>query len=131
MKTAIIGGGASGMTSAIFAARNKNSVTVFERSDRTMKKLLATGNGRCNLSNKDLSAAHFHSSDRKALEKLLSGFTKDMEEAFFESIGIMLVDENGRLYPRSRRASSVVDALRFEADSLNVKIIYNTAVKEI
>lgn len=131
MKTAIIGGGASGITAAIFAAANKEQVTVFERSDRILKKLLATGNGRCNLSNTDLSQNHYHSHSARAIAPVLAGFTADDEKKFFASIGIPFACEDGRIYPYSRRASAVVDALRMEAERLGVKIICNSFIKTV
>ena len=131
MKTASIGGGASGITASIVAAGNKEDVTVFERSDRILKKLLATGNGRCNLSNTDLSLKHFHSHSPRAVAPVLAGFSAEDEQLFFDSIGIPFTSEDGRIYPYSRRASAVVDALRMEAERLGVKIVCNTFIKTI
>ena len=133
MKIAVIGGGASGIVSAIYAKRinEKNSVTVFERSDRILKKLLATGNGRCNLSNASISADNYYSSNGDIMEKILAKFSPDEEKAFFSSIGIMLAEEDGRIYPYSRRATSVLDALRFECDRLGVKIRTNSFINKL
>ena len=77
MKIAIIGGGAGGITAAIYAKREneENSVTVFERSDRVLRKLLATGNGRCNLSNTDISQRNYFSHSPECINKILSAFT--------------------------------------------------------
>ena len=133
MKIAVIGGGASGIVSAIYAKRinGNNSVTVFERSDRILKKLLATGNGRCNLSNATISADNYASSHINLVKEILSSFSKDEEEKFFNSIGIILANEDGRIYPYSRRASSVLDALRFECDRLEVEIRTNSFINKI
>ncbi len=133
MKIAVIGGGASGIVSAIYAKRinEKNSVTGFERSDRILKKLLATGNGRCNLSNTSISADNYYSSNGDIMKKILEKFSPDEEKAFFSSIGIMLAEEDGRIYPYSRRATSVLDALRFECDRLNVKIRTNAFINKV
>ena len=133
MKIAVIGGGASGIVSAIYAKRinEKNSVTVFERSDRILKKLLATGNGRCNLSNASISEDNYYSSDKSIMAEILSKFSPDEEKAFFSSIGIMLAEEDGRIYPYSRRATSVLDALRFECDRLGIKIRTNSFINKI
>ena len=124
MKIAIIGGGASGICSAIYLKRNgnKNSVTVFERSDRILKKLLATGNGRCNLSNTQISLLNYFSHTPEFVSQILPAFTPVEERQFFESLGIMLCEENGRIYPYSRRANAVSDALRFECEHLGIKI---------
>lgn len=119
------------MTAAVFSARNGEHVTVFERSDRILKKLLATGNGRCNLSNEDISENHYITSSPKAAEGLLRRFSAHDESDFFASLGIPFISEDGRIYPRSRRAAAVSDALRFEAERLGVKIKTNSFVKEI
>ena len=133
MKIAVIGGGASGIVSAIFAKRinEKSSVTVFERSDRILKKLLATGNGRCNLSNAVIREDNYFSSTSGIVGKILSRFSAEEEKSFFESIGIMLAEEDGRIYPYSRRASSVLDALRFECEHLGIKIRTNAFINKI
>lgn len=133
MKIAVIGGGASGIVCAIYAKRinEKNSVTVFERSDRILKKLLATGNGRCNLSNASISEDNYYSLNGDIMEKILAKFSPDEEKAFFSSIGIMLAEEDGRIYPYSRRATSVLDALRFECDRLGVKIRTNSFINKV
>lgn len=133
MKIAVIGGGASGIVSAIYAKRinGKNSVTVFERSDRILKKLLATGNGRCNLSNACISESNYFSSESGFTGKILSSFTPEKEKDFFRSIGILLAEEDGRIYPYSRRASSVLDALRFECEHLGIKIRTNAFITKI
>ena len=133
MKIAVIGGGASGIVAAIISKRANanNSVTVFEKNDRILKKILATGNGRCNLSNTNISIENYFSQNIDHAEKILTAFTADEERQFFESIGIMLFKESGRLYPYSKKASAVVDALRFEVEKLNIKLILNTAVKDI
>lgn len=133
MKIAVIGGGASGITTAIFSKRicMKNSVTVFERSDRVLKKLLATGNGRCNLSNTEITSENYFSHNPEMLSPILSAFTPDDERQFFESLGIMLCEENGRIYPYSRRANAVSDALRLECEHLGVKIRTGAFIKSI
>lgn len=133
MKIAVIGGGASGIATAIFSKRTcmENSVTVFERSDRVLKKLLATGNGRCNLSNKDISPENYFTHNPEMLSPILSAFTPDDERQFFESLGIMLCEENGRIYPYSRRANAVSDALRLECEHLGIKIRTGAFIKSI
>ena len=133
MKIAIIGGGAGGITAAIYAKREneENSVTVFERSDRVLRKLLATGNGRCNLSNTDISQRNYFSHSPECINKILSAFTPDEERQFFESIGVLFCEENGRIYPYSRRANSVSDALRLECEHLGIKIRTNCFIEKI
>ena len=133
MKIAIIGGGASGIASAIYAKRENSAsdIHVFERSDRILKKLLATGNGRCNLSNTDMSERHYFSHSPEYITKILSAFSPEEERQFFESIGMLFCEENGRIYPYSRRANAVADALRFECEHLGVKIRTNSFIQKI
>ncbi len=133
MKISIIGGGASGIAAAICAKRNNenNSVTVFERSDRVLRKLLATGNGRCNLSNESISIDNYYSRDTADVSKILSAFTPNEERQFFESIGLLLCSEDGRIYPYSRRANAVSDALRYECERLGVNIRTNSFIDKI
>ena len=133
MKIAVIGGGASGIAAAIYAKRicKENSVTVFERSDRVLKKLLATGNGRCNLSNESISPENYFSHNPKEMCEILAAFTLEEEKQFFESIGILLCSENGRIYPYSRRANAVSDALRAECERLGIKIRTNAFIDRI
>ncbi len=133
MKIAVIGGGASGIATAIYAKRNnkKNSVTVFERSDRVLRKLLATGNGRCNLSNESISPDNYFSHTPDVVSNILSAFTPDVERQFFESIGLLLCSEDGRIYPYSKRANAVSDALRYECERLGVNIRTNAFIDKI
>lgn len=134
MKIAIIGGGASGIAAAIYAKRicgSKNSVTVFERSDRVLKKLLATGNGRCNLSNTDISSANYFSHTPEKIAEILSCCSAAEERQFFESLGILFCEENGRIYPYSRRANAVSDAMRAECEHLGVKLRTNAYIDKI
>lgn len=116
MKIAVIGGGPAGLTAAISATRTDKSieVTVFEGNSRVGKKLLSTGNGRCNLSNTDMSAGKYTTHEPEFVAAALSGRGYGFVRSFFESMGVPLVTEEGRVYPRSMRAAAVVDALRFE-----------------
>lgn len=137
MKIAIIGGGASGLACAIEAmheAKRKNkkiSVTVFESNDRVGKKILATGNGRCNMTNLDSSLNAFFGKDafmRSALEK----YTPHSNIAFFNSLGLYTkADSEGRVYPLSNQAASVLDALRFECERLGVTFRCGETVNKI
>lgn len=121
---AIIGGGASGLAAAITAAELGADVTIYEKNDRVGRKLLSTGNGRCNLSNTDMSVSHFRGN---------AGFISNIIEntdvsSFIAGIGIVTREENGRLYPYSNHAASVLDALRFKAADVGVKIIKNCTI---
>ena len=129
----IIGGGAAGLISAITAKREKPclSVTVIEGLDRVGKKLITTGNGRCNISNTDESLSRFHGENTEFAAFSLERFGKDYLKKFFSSIGIEFTEENGKLYPSSLQASSVVDCLRFECERLGVNVTCNAKVTKI
>ena len=117
---AVIGGGASGLAAAI-EAKNvmpKARVVILEKLDRVGKKLLATGNGRCNLSNTDMSPQHYHGSVKNTMRIINNTPTA---KEFFGSIGVVCsADSKGRIYPRSNSASTVLNALRLRAQELGI-----------
>lgn len=120
-RTGIIGGGASGMMAAVAAAARGAQVTVLERRDRTGIKLLATGNGKCNLSNLDFCIHRdYRSHDMQLLPSFFERFGTGETVAFFRERGMLLTDRNGYLYPRCGQASAVADLLRGELDRLKV-----------
>ncbi len=133
MKAAIIGGGAAGLTAAIFAARTDPNaeITVFEGNSRVGKKLLSTGNGRCNLTNAGVSVKGYTTHEPKLLGIALDGHGPGFVRNFFAGLGIPLTAEEDRLYPRSMRANSVADALRFECDRRKIKTVTDTKIGEI
>ncbi|MCM1187759.1 MAG: aminoacetone oxidase family FAD-binding enzyme [bacterium] len=112
----IVGGGAAGMTAALFAARQGAEVTIFEKNDRLGKKILSTGNGKCNLGNRVLGLEQYNTSDPELLAGFLERFGTDDTEAFFAGLGLLIKEKNGYLYPVSEQASSVLDVLRFAID---------------
>lgn len=112
-----------GLSTAVLLGRDGYEVTLFERQDRIGKKLLLTGNGRCNLSNEDISPAHYQSSDNTKLKSLLSKMSSKERDSFYESLGISVCNVKGGLYPVSRQASSVLDAFRFTLTELSVNIM--------
>lgn len=114
-KIVIIGGGAAGMAAAIAAADADRSAEVYilERLDSPGKKLLATGNGRCNLTNRYAAPAHYRTSSPAALERIFSGMTPESVLDFFRQLGLWCAEEDeGRWYPRSRQASAVAEILQ-------------------
>ncbi len=124
MKTAIIGGGASGLACAVeLAVRDRKAdITVFEHNDRVGKKILATGNGRCNLTN--ISANEDNYRNAFFAGYALNEFTPESNIEFFNSIGLYTrTDSCGRVYPMSNQASGVLDCLRFAAENLGVDIV--------
>ncbi len=128
----IIGAGASGLTAAIEAARTApdKSVTVLEHLPKAGKKILATGNGRCNLGN--LNAASHRYTNAKFAQPIIEKYGVDSLISFFESMGLFTrADSEGRLYPMSNSAASVLDALRFECEKSGVKIICEEKATQI
>lgn len=130
----VIGGGAAGLAAAITAARENPAarVTVLERMDRVGKKILATGNGRCNLTNMGASFAHFYSSDKGALKRALEGMTPASVVDFFASLGLLCQEEDeGRVYPYCKQASMVLDVLLQALERLNITVQCSCAVTGI
>lgn len=122
-KVFVVGGGCSGMMAAISAARLGAGVVLLERKDRVGKKLLATGNGRCNLTHLDGSLSRFHGGDRAFIAAVLARFSASSAVDFFEGLGVACEDEGGgRIYPRTRQASAVLDVLRWELERLQVDV---------
>lgn len=122
----IIGGGASGLMAAISAAQNSagKKITVLEGNDRVGKKLLTTGNGRCNITNRVVTPDRFHSVSGGSAENIIDKFDVANTCDFFKKLGIIIKEgDDGKLYPASFQASSVLDALRFECERLGVDII--------
>lgn len=117
MKIGIIGGGASGMMAAISAAREGAQVTILEGGDRIGKKILATGNGKCNFTNKKMDNTCFRSNTTADITPFLEQFGVKEALAFFTSLHMLYKDKNGYYYPASEQASTVLDVLRFELES--------------
>lgn len=129
----VIGGGASGLAAAIAAAENPNvQVHLFERQARVGKKLLATGNGRCNLTNSHADVSGYHGEDPAFCTFALSAFSVEDTLAWFRRLGLFTVTEgNGRVYPYSDQANSVVDVLRFALEQLNITLHTAFEVKKV
>ncbi len=131
MTVLIIGGGASGMAAAVTAARLGARVTVLEKEDRVGKKLLATGNGRCNLLN-DGPLFYYHG---KALaEGLLGTDGPARVRAFFERCGLRVMhaaEEDGRVYPACGQAAAVCDALRFTCEREGVTLLAGAPAERV
>ncbi|WP_373214988.1 NAD(P)/FAD-dependent oxidoreductase [Ruminococcus sp. 5_1_39BFAA] len=130
-KVVVAGGGAAGLTAAIMAARKGAEVTVLEQNEKPGKKICATGNGKCNLSNTKLPKDAYRGSHPQFVQGALSQFSQQDTRSFFEKMGIYFTDRDGCLYPRSGQAQSVVDVLVLEARSLGVKIKTNEKVTGI
>jgi predicted Rossmann fold flavoprotein len=129
---AVVGGGAAGLMAAISASHKGAKVVVLERLDRVGKKILATGNGRCNISNTDLSIDHYHGTYPKFAYSALRRFDFNRTMDFFERLGVTCkVEDGGRVYPASDQSSSVLDVLRYEIDALGVETFCSAGVKDI
>lgn len=131
MKVAVIGGGAAGMMAAITAAENGAKVTVYERNDRVGKKILATGNGKCNFSNILMQPAFFHGKNVDAAWNIIQNFDEKKVITFFENAGMLSKEKNGGLYPVSGQASTVLDILRAKLTALNIKVLTEQYVKDL
>ena len=121
----IIGGGASGMAAALAASENENNqVLLFERQARLGRKLAATGNGRCNLSNLHADEGGFHGDHPGFVDPAMSRYDVSDTLKWFRDMGLFTVTEDsGRVYPYSDQANSVVDVLRFALEKPNVRVI--------
>ena len=132
VQVAVIGGGASGMMAAIVAARGGAEVVILERLDRVGKKLLATGNGRCNLTNLNCDLSRFHGANSGFAAESLARFSPGDALRFFEELGIPpKVEEEGKVFPLSEQASSVLDVLRHELARLSVRLETESDVRDI
>lgn len=128
---AVIGGGAAGMMAAIQAAGAGATVTVYEKNDRVGKKILSTGNGRCNFSNETMGAEFYHGSGTALFEEVISEFGVERTKAFFASLGMRIRERDGYLYPASDQASTVLDLLRYELDRRRVTVHTGEAVQTV
>lgn len=129
---AVIGGGASGLIAAITARKAGKKVTILERKERILKKVLVTGNGRCNLTNARASISNYFGKNILLIENILNNFTPQNVMDFFYELGVICnEEERGKVYPLSGQASSVVDALRFETEKLGIKIETEFYVRKI
>lgn len=130
-KVAIIGGGPAGMTAAIRAARAGAKVTIYERNDRVGKKILSTGNGKCNFSNERMTPDCYFGSGTALVETIYKSFGVEETKTFFKELGMRIKNRDGYLYPASGQAATVLDVLRYELDRLAVKVHINQQVIDI
>lgn len=119
----VVGGGPAGMLAALAAAGRGASVTLLDRMDKPGKKILVTGNGRCNITNARHSPTRYHGAPAAFTETVLRSFPVDQTLNFFKSLGLPCVEEEeGRVYPSCGQASAVVEVLRFEMERRNVRV---------
>ena len=138
----IIGGGASGLCTAIQSKTENNTVLVLEHNKMVGKKILSTGNGRCNLTNVNATVPLFDSNpeglipymtsgDPLFYQEVLSQFDCEDTINFFAEMGLFCTDKNGYIYPKSEQAASVLDILKYRCQELGVDIVVEHDVKKI
>lgn len=128
----IIGGGASGLAAAIGCSDMGRDAAILEGSDRIGKKLLTTGNGRCNITNRNICPQRYHSSNSGFPDYILNKFSFDQTVDLFSLLGLPLVTlEEGRTYPYSLQASSVLDIFRMALEERSIPVYLNSKVKKI
>ena len=131
-KVAIIGGGASGLLCAIFCAKKSILVDVYEQNSKCAKKILASGNGRCNITNKNLSSNDYFSQNPHFTDYALKEFGFNEFDKFCQNIGLLLdVKDDGRVYPLSNEAKSVASLLIAHAKNLGVNFHTDTKITDI
>lgn len=128
---AVIGGGAAGLMAAITAARQGAKTAVIEHMDRVGKKILATGNGKCNYTNAKQGVSYYRGEDPAFVLPVFGQFGLAETLRFFEEIGVYPKCRNGYYYPASEQAASVLDVLRMEADASGVEIFTLQETKNI
>ncbi len=131
MKVVIIGGGASGITSAITARRKGYDVVVLEKNSSLLKKLKITGNGHCNYYNEDQDLCHYHSDNSELISMMINSVNLENVSLFFDSIGMIPRIKNGYYYPFSNQAISVCSSLILEAQKLGVVLDTDVEVQEV
>ncbi len=130
-KIAVIGAGASGLTAAYFASEYCD-VTLFEKQKKIGRKILVTGNGRCNITNKNIDPTRYHGHNPEFVKSIFSIFGLAETEMFFSSIGIPFIEEdNGKLFPASLQASIVTKVFEYELSRRNVKILLHKKIEKI
>lgn len=128
----IIGGGAAGMAAAISSRRQGANVTILERNPRVGKKLLATGNGRCNFTNINADVEYYSGNNTKFVFGALSAFSVEDTLRFFEKLGIQhKIEDFGKVFPMSGQASSILDVLLYEMEQSGIEIVCNAYVTDL
>lgn len=131
-EVAIIGAGPAGIMATITAGKEGKSVLLLEKNEDIGRKILATGNGRCNLTNKNITIDRYHGSNKDFIQKVLSSFDQNKTIDFFENQGVLLKEEDrGRIFPRTNQAVTIVEALRHALDKENITVKTGEEVKDI
>ncbi|WP_304151779.1 NAD(P)/FAD-dependent oxidoreductase [Finegoldia magna] len=132
MKVGIIGAGASGVFAALILKQNYIDTTVIERNTNALKKIYATGNGRCNFTNRNVSYKNYHGENPKFTISAIKKFDNNDVIEFFNDMGIPEVElENGKIFPKSLQASSIVKQMMCLANHLEVEFIFDSFVDDV
>ncbi|MFH1190516.1 MAG: aminoacetone oxidase family FAD-binding enzyme [Candidatus Omnitrophota bacterium] len=127
----IIGGGASGISAAIAAKSRGAGVVVCERMDRLGRKILASGNGRCNLSNDKLESSRYNPAAKRLVDSVFSRFGSAEIRRFFEGLGLCLYSESGRVFPATNQSSTVLKVLEMELGRLSILVEYGFQASKV
>lgn len=131
-EVAVVGAGPAGIMAAITASGIGRRTAIIDKNDRVGRKLLVTGNGRCNLTNLHPTVDRYHGSTPEFIQSVISRFDQDAVMAFFQDLGLVLKEEeNGRIFPRTNQASSVAELLRRKLLANGVDLMLETQVKNI
>ncbi len=132
MKTvAVIGAGPAGMSAAIAAAGKGAKVVVFERNDIAGKKLLLTGNGRCNFTNVDIHADYYSFEEGSVADEVLNSLSSRDVCEYFADLGVLSMERKGGLYPVTGQAGTIQTAFLQAMEQLGIEVIYNACIGEI
>ena len=123
--TVVVGGGAAGICAAIGKACRGEPVLICEKTDRLGKKILASGNGRCNLLNDDLVEKHYNAAARDLVKSVFARYGKTEISDFFKGVGLNVYSQDGRIFPVTNQATSVLKVLEMELKRLSVPVEYN------
>ena len=123
--TLVIGGGAAGLCAAIAAARKGDAVVLCEKTAQLGKKILASGNGRCNLLNEDFNESYYNPASRSLVKSIISKYGKLEILSFFKDLGLETFSKEGRIFPVTNQAESVLHVLEMELKRLSVPVVYN------
>ncbi len=123
--TVVIGGGAAGLCAAIAIARKGETVVICEKTGLLGKKILASGNGRCNLLNEDFNESYYNPAARPLVKSILAQYGKTEILSFFKELGLETFSKEGRIFPVTNQAESVLHVLEMELKRLSVPVEYN------
>jgi predicted Rossmann fold flavoprotein len=129
--TVVIGGGAAGICAAISAGRRGEPVIICEKMPQLGKKILATGNGRCNLLNDDLSEFHYNPAARGLVKSIFDRWGKREISGFFQGLGLRVYSQEGRIFPVTNQAASVLKVLEMELKRLSIPVEFNFSCSDI